>query len=492
MLRSGQILQNRYHLQQSLGQQPLGHHALRQTWLAVDQGLPTEMVADPAIPAKPVVIKLLPFCAAMQWDDLKLFEREAHILQQLHHPRIPRYYDAWTIAPENEAGWHWFGLVQEYIPGASLQQLLNQGQRFTTAQVWDMAAQVLEILIHLHQLSPPVLHRDIKPSNLILGDDRQVYLVDFGSVQVHERRMGVSFTVVGTAGYTPMEQFWGRSLPASDLYALGTTLIHLLTGVAPANLPQHNLQLQFTDLVSLPPAWVNWLQWLTHPDLTQRCSTAVQALSALQATQSSPETLLGDRQFSVIPSRNPSMPENSNASQQGKAQRAKNALIVGTILNLLIWIPTVLDWPMPWQVFLPGLLALSPLLPLPWWGNPVKALATERSGEFVPTMQFVSPPALMRCAIALSQETFVIERQFGYFCFYRQAGETANIEAIGLTASQSLFIQTKMAQYQFGEELSDIERHWLVQEMQQWLRQVQGGKAIAHSVLDATNSAEDT
>ena len=71
-----------------------------------------------------------------------------------------------------------------------------------------------------------MLHRDIKPSNLILGEDEQVYLVDFGAVQDKVAPSCTTFTVVGTYGYTPMEQFGGRAVPASDLYALGATLIH--------------------------------------------------------------------------------------------------------------------------------------------------------------------------------------------------------------------------------------------------------------------------
>ncbi|HBY78636.1 MAG TPA: serine/threonine protein kinase, partial [Cyanobacteria bacterium UBA11148] len=63
-------------------------------------------------------------------------------------------------------GLYWFGLVQDYIPGASVRQLLDRGKRFTQTEVKTIAQSVLEILIYLHGLNPPVLHRDIKPSNL--------------------------------------------------------------------------------------------------------------------------------------------------------------------------------------------------------------------------------------------------------------------------------------------------------------------------------------
>jgi serine/threonine protein kinase len=145
----------------------------------------------------------LAFGGQIQWEDLKLFEREAQILKQLNHPRIPDYRDYFCIDDRSL----WFGLVQKYIPGCSLKEQLASGKRFTERQVRKIAESVLKILIHLHELNPSVLHRDIKPSNLIWGEDEQVYLVDFGAVQDRAAKEGATFTVVGTYGYAPMEQF---------------------------------------------------------------------------------------------------------------------------------------------------------------------------------------------------------------------------------------------------------------------------------------------
>lgn len=259
-------LPDRYRLKQCLSQA-----SDRQTWLAEDQSTQ---------PPTSVVLKLLTAYQS-QWDSIKLFEREATVLQQLCHPRIPRYRDFFPLP--NQIGW--FGLVQDYIPGRSLGQLLAAGRRFSVSDIGQIAADVLEILIYLHELSPPVIHRDIKPGNVILGDDGHLYLIDFGAVQ-NPVPAGSSLTIVGTYGYTPMEQFGGRAVPASDLYALGATLIHLVTGVAPAELPQENLRIQFRDRVSLAPDLADWLEQLTDPDLNQRFKTARQALAALpsQAT----------------------------------------------------------------------------------------------------------------------------------------------------------------------------------------------------------------
>jgi len=286
MLVAEQILQKRYQLKQQLGNNPG-----RQTWLALD--LATE-------PRQSVIVKLLPFSPQMQWDDLKLFEREAQVLKHLNHPRIPRYRDYFSVEKEAGEGLPWFGLVQDYINGSSLQELLKSGKNFTEAEAKEIATQLLNILIYLHELSPSVLHRDIKPSNIICGKDGQVYLVDFGAVQDRAKAEGVTFTVVGTGGYAPPEQLWGRAVSASDLYALGATLIHLLTGTAPAHLPQHRMRLQFKDKVSLTPSFARWIEQCTDPAPEQRFSQARQALSALQANSSGSEATVSKAHYGRI------------------------------------------------------------------------------------------------------------------------------------------------------------------------------------------------
>ncbi|AFZ20234.1 serine/threonine protein kinase [Allocoleopsis franciscana PCC 7113] len=269
MLQAEQILQGRYQLSQKLSNNPS-----RQTWLAFDLA---------AEPKQPVIVKLLPFSPQTQWDDLKLFEREAQVLKHLNHPQIPRYRDYFSVDKETGGGLPWFGLVQDYIKGLSLQQLFNSRQRFSEAEAKEIATQLLNILIYLHELSPPVLHRDIKPSNIIWAENEQVYLVDFGAVQEKAKAEKVTFTVVGTGGYAPPEQLWGRAVSASDLYALGATLIHLLTGTSPANLPQQRMRLQFQDKVTLTPSFAHWIEKLTDPAPERRFSQARQALMALQA-----------------------------------------------------------------------------------------------------------------------------------------------------------------------------------------------------------------
>ncbi|MBE9210812.1 serine/threonine protein kinase [Nostoc sp. LEGE 06077] len=267
MLQIEQILHHRYQIQRQLG-----NNGIRQTWLAKDL-----QAADGE--ESLVVVKLLAFGGTVQWDDLKLFEREAQVLKQLQHPRIPQYIDYFCVDDRTL----WFGLVQEYIPGESLKEKLAVGKHCTEKQARKIATEVLKILIYLHELNPGVLHRDIKPSNLIWGEDNQIYLVDFGAVQDKAAKEGVTFTVVGTYGYAPMEQFGGRAVPASDLYALGASLIHLLTGIPPGDLPQQDLRLQFADRVNASSSFVRWLQKMTEPAPEQRFSHARQALDTLKS-----------------------------------------------------------------------------------------------------------------------------------------------------------------------------------------------------------------
>ncbi|HLO87031.1 MAG TPA: serine/threonine-protein kinase [Nostocaceae cyanobacterium] len=262
------ILQQRYQIEQQLGKK-----AGRQTFLARD--LTTQQL---------VIIKLLTFSNDFAWDDLKLFEREAETLQTLDHPAIPRYIDYFKLDPTEGKG---YALVQSYVQGQSLEEHLQAGRTFTEIEIQEIATQLLKILTYLHERQPPVIHRDIKPSNIILANRSgnsvgQIYLVDFGSVQTLATKAGKTITVVGTYGYMPPEQFGGYAQPASDLYSLGATLITLATGVHPADLPQTDLKITFTDIVQLNPVLEQWLQWLTEPSLEKRLSSAKKALTTLK------------------------------------------------------------------------------------------------------------------------------------------------------------------------------------------------------------------
>ena len=265
---TGKILAERYEVQRQLGKQ-----TGRQTLLARD--LQTQ---------KLVVIKQLFLGSDFEWQDLKLFEREAETLKTLSHPAIPRYLDYLEIDEPDSKG---FALVQTYVEGKTLEEHLTAGRTFSESEVKELAKSLLAILMYLHEQNQPVIHRDIKPSNILLhsrsgNSAGQVYLVDFGSVQNQAAKFGGTITVVGTYGYMAPEQFGGRSVPASDLYGLGATLIYLVTGLHPTELPQQDLRIQFAARAGqLNPNLIDWLEWMTEPSLEKRLSSAEEALRSL-------------------------------------------------------------------------------------------------------------------------------------------------------------------------------------------------------------------
>ncbi len=233
---------------------------------------------------KPVVVKLAPLKSGLNWADFKLFEREATILKVLDHPRIPKYVDFLELDTPDYQG---SVLVQEYIAARSIQTQVESGQPFTPEMVKEIAIQILEILNYLHTLNPPIIHRDIKPSNLLLSDRSahhvgQIYLVDFGAAKTMTPSIGKTLTVVGSYGYAPLEQFGGRAVPASDLYSLGATIIYLLTGRHPAELPQVDLKIQFESKTNVSSGLKNWLTTATQPFLDRRFPNAEVALEALK------------------------------------------------------------------------------------------------------------------------------------------------------------------------------------------------------------------
>ncbi len=261
------ILRDRYQIQRQLGKR-LG----QETLLALDRET-----------HELVVVKLLIFNRDLQWETFKLFEREAQTLKALSHPAIPRYLDYFDIETTSGQG---FALVQSYIDAPSLVEQVKGGRTFSEPELKQIAKAILEVLIYLHNRYPPTIHRDIKPSNILLANRSgnhvgQVYLVDFGSVQVGASEGGTR-TIVGTYGYMPLEQFGERAVPASDLYGLGTTLIYLASGQHPADLPQKNLRICFENYASFSPTFMDWLQWMTEPSLEQRLESSQHALQALE------------------------------------------------------------------------------------------------------------------------------------------------------------------------------------------------------------------
>lgn len=155
---------------------------------------------------------------------LEKFENEAVLLRGLNHPRVVKLMDYFI---EDHRGY----LVLEHINGLSLRKLVEQDGPFSQERVIELAKQMCDILTYLHSLTPPLVHRDFTPDNLILNSDGVLKLIDFNVA--HQKDSRTKTTVVGKHAYLPPEQFRGKPVPQSDIYAMGATLHYLLIGDDP-------------------------------------------------------------------------------------------------------------------------------------------------------------------------------------------------------------------------------------------------------------------
>jgi serine/threonine protein kinase len=270
-MKIGTILTERYQIIE-----PLSQLAGRPVYLALDLQSHNS-----------VVVKFLQFnfCKISDWT---LFEQEAVVLQNLDHQSIPKYIDYFDV---DEPDFRGFALVQAYIPARSLETVIRSGSKFTEAELIELADQLLSILVYLHNLCPAVVHGDIKPSNVLLGDRSGnsigvISLVDFGAVKTVTSTNGGTLNIVGTYGYMPPEKFGGKTFTSGDLFSVGMTLIHVITGVHPADLDTKNGRVIF-DRSNLSSRFSRWLNKMTEPDLDRRFNCSQTAKTALTSADGS-------------------------------------------------------------------------------------------------------------------------------------------------------------------------------------------------------------
>ena len=169
-------------------------------------------------------------------ESRRAFEREAALLANIHHQALPKVMD-YFVEGEREFP------VMEFITGDDLAVLMKKrGEPFELHQVLRWANELLKVLEYLHSRTPPILHHDIKPSNLKLTKEGEIFLLDFGLAKGAAGQMPTLLTNRSMRGYTfiyaSLEQIMGQGTDArSDLYSLGATLYHLLTGVLPIDAP---------------------------------------------------------------------------------------------------------------------------------------------------------------------------------------------------------------------------------------------------------------
>ena len=228
-----------------------------------------------------VALKEICFNVVPDVQHLEALDREAAMLRQLDHPRIPRFVDSFR---EGQGAHLRLYLAQEFVPGRSLLQLLDE-RRFAEHDLRLILRQALELLVYLQERSPRVIHRDVKPANLLMGEDGRLVLVDFGSARDIALGGTVNGTLTGTFGYVPPEQLGGIVDETSDLYALGATAIHLLSRKAPHELMGPALRLDFERHVNCSAGLQRFLARLTARETFSRFTSAGAALRALDSLE---------------------------------------------------------------------------------------------------------------------------------------------------------------------------------------------------------------
>mgnify|MGYP001254033186 FL=1 len=211
MLQPGQLLQHeRYRIDALLGQGGMG--AVYRAWdISLEMPVAIKENLDASVEAQ------------------KQFSREARLLAQLSHPHLPRVIDYFFIPGQGQY------LVMDYIAGEDLESMVQRLGPLPEAQVLPWLMQICDALSYLHHQPAPIIHRDIKPANIKIRPDGQAMLVDFGIAKVYDPMLSTTIGAKAiTPGYSPPEQYGeGTTNVRSDVYALGATLYHVLTGQRP-------------------------------------------------------------------------------------------------------------------------------------------------------------------------------------------------------------------------------------------------------------------
>jgi len=176
------------------------------------------------------------------------FIREAEMLQQLRHPALAKVYDRFV-----EGQKHY--LVMEYVRGHNLEdELIETGRPLEWQRVIAWGIALSDVLHYLHTQNPPIIYRDLKPANVMLQPDGAIKLIDFGIARWLRSTQSHDTAQLGTDGYAPIEQYTARSEIRSDLYALGASLYHLLTGRVPESAPMRMAGSALTPIREINPS----------------------------------------------------------------------------------------------------------------------------------------------------------------------------------------------------------------------------------------------
>ncbi|MBW4463675.1 MAG: serine/threonine protein kinase [Nodosilinea sp. WJT8-NPBG4] len=419
----------------------------------------TTYAAEVLASGRVIALKELSLRGLQDWKKIELFEREARTLKTLNHPAIPQYIDFFQV---DTADNRWFYLAQDLAEGTSLADWVEGGGWVDEAEARRIATAVLDVLIYLHGLNPPVIHRDLKPQNIIRRDDGHIYLVDFGAVQtVYRDSLRQGSTVVGTYGYMAPEQFRGQAVPATDLYGLGATLLFLLTHQSPADLPQERLRINFRPYVAVSAAFANWLDQLLDPLVEDRFASAQVALAALIQPAPFAPRRLAPRPPAGTRVRVQTSPAELSIYIPPPGLRGET---VGIGLFGLFWNGFVLVWTI--GAVTGGGSLLFGLIALPFWfvgfgmiGGVVNAL-------------------LAHVHLRIDRQRFSLTRRM-LGRTRRIEGYTADLAKVELQTAytqndrpvQTIALLEGINQHKFGTPLQTVEKVWLVDEIEAFIQQ---------------------
>ncbi|WP_152657171.1 serine/threonine-protein kinase [Oceanobacillus sp. CFH 90083] len=196
-------------------------------------------------------------------------DNEAAILATVKHDRIPKLYDKLTVNQYYKA------VVIEKLEAVDLSEIVEKGKKFTWEEILDIAKQLADIIQAFHQNKPAIVIRDIKPSNILLAEDRQVYLVDFGISATVEQAGQVN--ALGTIGYAAPEQFENGVVDLrSDLFSLGAVLFYLVSNGKNIYASDHEIILRNR----LPKTFANIVIKLTATNPDKRFTSIEKVISA--------------------------------------------------------------------------------------------------------------------------------------------------------------------------------------------------------------------
>ncbi len=206
------------------------------------------------------------------------FKREAHLLAALKHPNLPSIYEQFS-----EAG-RWY-LVMDFIEGETLEEYLQKQPEgyLSVEETLQLGLQLCTVLSYLHNRQPPIIFRDLKPENIMLTPEGNLYLIDFGIARHFKPGQTRDTIALGSPGYAAPEQYGKAQTTArSDIYSLGATLYHLLTGVDPSQTPFQFAPLQLQGQ-STPPGLEPLIMQMVDMNESNRPASMIAVKQELQS-----------------------------------------------------------------------------------------------------------------------------------------------------------------------------------------------------------------